>query len=56
VITDATEDSCVVRFGDYREVNGRRFPHRIEVRHGDDLYGHIQWKQIELASPVEVKP
>ena len=56
VIIDATEDGCVVRFGDYREVDGRRFPHRIEVRHGDDLYGQIQWKQIELASGVEVKP
>ncbi len=56
VIVDATEDGCVVRFGDYREVHGRRFPHRIEVRHGDDLYGQIQWKQIELASSPEVKP
>jgi S1-C subfamily serine protease len=56
VITDATEDGCVVRFGDYRDVNGRRFPHRIEVRHGDDLYGQIQWKQIELTSSTEVKP
>jgi S1-C subfamily serine protease len=56
VMTDATDDGCVVRFGDYREVDGRRFPHRIEVRSGDDLYGQIQWKQIELATSAEVKP
>ena len=34
-----------------------KLPHRIEVRHGDELFGQIQWKQIELASsPEEKKP
>ena len=47
--------SCGLR--DYRDVGGRQLPHRIEVRHGDELFGQIQWKQIELASsPEEKKP
>ena len=50
-----TDDGCEVRFSDYRDVDGRQVPARIEVRHGDDLFGQIQWQQIELASPAEVK-
>ncbi len=37
----ATEDAdpCEVLFTEYRELNGRLLPSRMEVRHGDDLYG-----------------
>ena len=49
MIADPTDDGCELRFTDYRDVNGRQVPHRIEIRHGDDLFGQIQWNQIELA-------
>lgn len=33
------EDPCEVYFSDYRSVDGRELPHRIEVRYGDKRYG-----------------
>ena len=33
------EDPCEVYFSDYRPVEGRELPHRIEVRYGDKRYG-----------------
>jgi hypothetical protein len=53
MITDPTSDGCQLRFADYREVGGRHVPHKIEVHHGDGLYGQIEWKQIELVSSTE---
>jgi S1-C subfamily serine protease len=32
------QDSCEVYFADYKAVDGRQMPHRIEVRHGDKQY------------------
>jgi serine protease Do len=55
MVADPAEDGCELRLSDYREVNGRQVPHRIEVRRGDDLFGVIEWKQIELASSTEEK-
>jgi len=57
MIVDPAADACELRFSDYRDVGGRQLPHAIEVHHGDDLFGQLQWKQIELASsPEEQKP
>jgi S1-C subfamily serine protease len=50
MIADATDDGCELRFADYRPVGDRQLPHRIEVHHGDELVGQIQWQQIELPS------
>lgn len=33
------EDPCEVYFADYKPVDGRQMPHRIEVRHKDKRYG-----------------
>jgi serine protease Do len=55
MFADPAEDGCELRFSDYRDVNGRQVPHRVEVRHGDELFGQIDWKQIELASSSEEK-
>ena len=36
---DEQSDPCEVYFGDYREVDGRMLPHRMEVRYGDHVFG-----------------
>ncbi|MEQ8791185.1 MAG: trypsin-like peptidase domain-containing protein [Pirellulaceae bacterium] len=46
-------DPCEVRMSDYREVDGRMAPHRLEVRHGDNLYGTIELKKISFTSEAE---
>ena len=32
-------DPCEVYFSDYREMDGRFLPYRMEVRNGDNLFG-----------------
>ena len=34
--------------GDYKPIDGRSLPHRIEVRNGNDLYGVLTVKHYEL--------
>jgi hypothetical protein len=48
-------DPCELRFGDYRDLGGRQVPHQLEVRLGDQVWGVIQWTQIEVAA-TEAKP
>jgi S1-C subfamily serine protease len=50
MVADATEDGCELRFTDYRAVGDRQLPHRVEIHHGDELVGQIQWQQVELSS------
>jgi hypothetical protein len=52
---DPDADSCELRFSDYRDLDGRQFPHAIEVRVGDRVWGVIQWSQVDLAAK-ESKP
>jgi S1-C subfamily serine protease len=47
---DPDADPCELRFGDYRDVGGRQFPHAIEVRVGDRVWGVLHWSQIELGA------
>jgi S1-C subfamily serine protease len=45
--TDRDEDPCEVYFSDYRSVDGRSLPHKIEVRYGDKQYALLEvteWK------------
>jgi serine protease Do len=54
---ESETDPCELRFSDYRDVGGRQVPHAIEIRHGDAVFGQIQWQQIELApAAAEAKP
>ena len=48
--SDPNSDPCELYFDDYREVNGRKLPHRLQVRHGDRVFAEIQWKQVRLAN------
>jgi S1-C subfamily serine protease len=50
VTLDPDTDPCELRFGDYRDLGGRQFPHAIEVRVGDQLWGALQWSAVELAA------
>ena len=43
------EDPCELFFGDYKPVDGRQLPHRIEVRVGDKRYAIITVKAYTLA-------
>ena len=45
-------DPCEVSFHDYRQVDGRRVPGRMEVRHGDEAYATFPVERFEL----EMKP
>ncbi len=51
---DVEVDPCEIYFQDYREVDGRMLPHRLEVRYGDQLFGVIQCEKWTL-SPVAEK-
>jgi len=48
MVADPDEDPCVVRFGDYREVNGRQLPHRLVISRGEFVYGTLTWKDLQL--------
>jgi serine protease Do len=44
------DDPCEVFLGDYRPVDGRQLPHRIEVRYGNETYGVLTVKGYKLAA------
>jgi S1-C subfamily serine protease len=44
------EDPCEVYLSDYRLVDGRQLPHRIEVRHGDRRFGVLNVRKYELGA------
>lgn len=50
---DSTDDPCEVYFSEYREVDGRRLPHRLVVLHGDDVFGVLQVEKWALATEGE---
>jgi S1-C subfamily serine protease len=49
----ADDDPCELRFADYREVGGRKFPHALEIRRGDSIFSQIHWNQVELSTAAE---
>jgi len=49
-------DPCELYFADYREVDGRKLPHRIEIRHGDNLYGVLTVKAYRLPEAAADPP
>lgn len=44
------QDPCEVYFADYKPVDGRQLPHRIEVRHGNNRYAVFTVKSYQLAA------
>lgn len=44
------EDPCEVYLSDYKLVDGRNLPHRLEVRHGNDQFGVFTIKSYQLAA------
>jgi len=42
------ESPCEVFFSDYKAVDGRMLPHRMEVRWGDKKYGVFNFKKFDL--------
>jgi hypothetical protein len=47
---DSEVDPCEIEFRDYREVNGRRVPFELEVRHGDERFGIFRLQEFSAAS------
>ncbi len=50
---DADVDPCEIRFGEYQPEAGRMMPHRLEVRHGDRVFGRFQINIYELPESNE---
>ena len=48
---DANVDPCEIHFYDYRDVGGHWLPQRLEVRHGDRVFGTLEIKEHELPPP-----
>ena len=56
VFPDVDADPCVVRFEDYREVQGRQFPHRWVVRHADREFGTLEVEAVEFIPAGGAQP
>jgi len=41
-------DPCEVYFGDYRDLSGRQFPHRIDVRFGNEPFAAFRVEAVEM--------
>lgn len=50
MFADPEFDPCEIHFSDYRDVSGRQFPHKLEVRHGDSIFAVIELKKVTLES------
>jgi len=50
---DPTADPCEIFLSDYRDVGGKRMPHRMAVLSGDDVFGVLQVQAWNLPNPVE---
>jgi len=53
MFVDDYSDPCEIYFGEYREVEGRHMPHRLEIRHGDTTFADVQIDQYEFESTME---
>ena len=50
------EDPCEVYFSDYRTVDGRQLPHRIQVYYSDVHYGTFTVTSYKLAGELMNSP
>jgi serine protease Do len=53
---DSGVDPCEVYFDDYREIEGRQWPHQIRVRHGDRSVLELTVEEINPAAKPEEAP
>jgi S1-C subfamily serine protease len=49
VFTEQHADPCEIYCSDYRPVDGRQLPYRLEIRYGDGAFGTILVKSYKLA-------
>ena len=49
--TGSVAESLHLLFDDYRELQGGRLPHRMEVRFGDNVFGTLQIDAYEFTEP-----
>ncbi len=47
---DSGVDPCEVYFHDYREIDGRQWPHAMHVRYGDRTVMELNWDEIDPAA------
>lgn len=50
VKVEPSDDPCELYLSDYRAVEGRMLPHRLEVRYGNGRYGVLTVKRYQLAA------
>jgi S1-C subfamily serine protease len=50
---DDEGDPCEIHFSDYRQVDGRQLPHKLEVRVGSQLFGVITLNSIKLTTAAK---
>jgi serine protease Do len=50
VFPENNADPCEVYFSDYKTVDGRQLPHRIEIRNGDNRFAVLTVKSYKLES------
>lgn len=48
MVADPDEDPCEIQFSDYREVEGRMFPHTLTVHKGEFLFGKLTLTEVKL--------
>jgi serine protease Do len=44
---ESNADPCEISFGDFKDVDGRTLPHRLEVRHGDKEFAAITLTKLQ---------
>jgi serine protease Do len=49
LVVERNEDPCEVYFYDYQDVNGRKLPHRMEIRNGNERFATFLIKEYKLA-------
>jgi len=45
-----TEDPCELYFSEFKEVDGRQIPHVIDVRPGDNHFGALRVRSVQMAT------
>jgi serine protease Do len=47
---DVAVDPCEIFFDDYREIDGRQWPHRMTVRYGDQTFAELRFEAIQATA------